>query len=89
MPEQSYSIPFGEANVVREGNDVSIISLGLMVHRSLAAAETLAGEGIQCEVVDLRTTSPLAEDTVLESAETTGRVVVEAEAVRSVAGYAP
>ncbi len=79
-PEESYAIPFGEANVVREGGDVTIVTLGLMVHRSLEAAEALAADGIECEVIDLRTTSPLDEDTVLESAEHTGRVVVVDEA---------
>ena len=76
VPEASYSIPFGEANIVREGHDVTIVSLGLMMHRSLEAAETLAADGIECEVIDLRTTSPLDEETVLDSAENTGRMVV-------------
>jgi pyruvate/2-oxoglutarate/acetoin dehydrogenase E1 component len=79
-PEASYAIPFGEANVVREGKDVTIVTLGLMVHRSLEAAEALAADGIECEVIDLRTTSPLDEETVVESAESTGRVVVVDEA---------
>ncbi len=80
VPEESYTIPFGESNVVREGGDVTIVTLGLMVHRSLEAAEKLAGDGIECEVIDLRTTSPLDDETVLESAESTGRVVVVDEA---------
>ncbi len=80
VPEESYTIPFGEANVVREGGDVTIVTLGLMVHRSLEAAEKLAADGIECTVIDLRTTSPLDRDTVLESAESTGRVVVVDEA---------
>ena len=71
VPEESYTIPFGEAAVVREGSDVTIVTLGRMVHTSLAAAESLAGSGISCEVVDLRTTSPLDEDTILESVEST------------------
>jgi len=80
VPEEGYALPFGEANVVREGNDVTIVTLGRMVHTSLEAAQQLAGAGVQCEVVDLRTTSPLDEDTVLESVEGTGRLVVVDEA---------
>lgn len=80
VPEEPYAIPFREANVVREGDDVTIVTLGLMVSRSLDAAEKLAGDGIECEVIDLRTTSPLDDETVLESARSTGRVVVVDEA---------
>ncbi len=80
VPEESYAIPFGEANVVREGGDVTIVTLGRMVHQSLEAARELAGTGIECEVIDLRTTSPLDEDTILESVENTGRLVVVDEA---------
>ena len=76
VPENSYAIPFGEANIVRDGKDVSIVTYGLMVHRALEAAATLAKEGIEAEVVDLRTLSPLDIDTVLESVENTGRLVV-------------
>jgi pyruvate dehydrogenase E1 component beta subunit len=80
VPEESYTIPFGEANLVREGTDITIVTLGRMVHTSLAAADELAGSGVSCEVVDLRTTSPLDEDTILESVENTGRLVVVDEA---------
>jgi pyruvate dehydrogenase E1 component beta subunit len=80
VPENSYAIPFGEANVVRDGKDVSIVTYGLMVHRALEAASTLAKEGIEAEVVDLRTLSPLDIDTVLETVENTGRLVVVDEA---------
>jgi len=80
VPEESYTLPFGEANVVREGSDVTIVTLGRMVHTSLAAADELAASGVSCEVVDLRTTSPLDEDTILESVENTGRLVVRREA---------
>jgi pyruvate dehydrogenase E1 component beta subunit len=80
VPEESYTIPFGEAAVVREGSDVTIVTLGRMVHTSLSAAESLAGSGVSCEVIDLRTTSPLDEDTILESVENTGRLVVVDEA---------
>jgi len=76
VPEESYAIPFGEASVVRDGKDVTIVTFGRMVHLSIEAAAELAKAGIQCEVIDLRTTSPLDEDTVLESVGKTGRVVV-------------
>lgn len=76
VPEEPYAIPFAEANYVRDGDDVTIVALGLMVHRAVAAAEALAKDGISCEIIDLRTTSPLDEDTVLESVEKTGRLVV-------------
>jgi pyruvate dehydrogenase E1 component beta subunit len=80
VPEESYTIPFGEANIVREGKDVTIVALGRMVHQALSAAQALAKDGISCEVIDPRTTSPLDEDTILESVEATGRVVVVDEA---------
>jgi pyruvate dehydrogenase E1 component beta subunit len=80
VPEASYAIPFGEANVVREGEHVSIVTYGLMVHRALEAAAALAKEGVEAEVIDLRTLSPLDMDTVLESVERTGRLVCVDEA---------
>ncbi|WP_395066342.1 alpha-ketoacid dehydrogenase subunit beta [Paraburkholderia silvatlantica] len=80
VPEESYSIPFGEANIVRDGDDVTIVTYGRMVHYALDAAQKLAKDGIEAEVIDLRTTSPLDEETILESARRTGRVVVVDEA---------
>lgn len=80
VPEESYTVPFGEANIVREGSDATIVGYGLMVHRASEAAETLAGEGIQCEIVDLRTLSPIDTDSVVESVENTGRLVCVDEA---------
>ncbi|MSP83966.1 MAG: alpha-ketoacid dehydrogenase subunit beta [Alphaproteobacteria bacterium] len=80
VPEEQYTIPFGEANVVREGNDVTIVALARMVSFAKTAAETLAKEGIDCEVIDPRTTSPLDLDTILESVRRTGRLVVVDEA---------
>jgi pyruvate/2-oxoglutarate/acetoin dehydrogenase E1 component len=76
VPEESYAIPFGEANVVREGGDVTIVAIGRMVHTALEAAGELTGSGVQAEVIDPRTTSPLDVDTILESVENTGRLVV-------------
>lgn len=80
VPEASYVIPLGEANVVREGKHVTVVTYGLMVHRALEAAALLAREGIELEIVDLRTLSPLDMDTVLESVEKTGRLVCVDEA---------
>ena len=80
VPEEPYTIPFGEANVTREGDDVTIVTLGRMVHVANEAADALAKDGISCEVVDLRTTSPMDEDSILESVENTGRLVVLDEA---------
>jgi acetoin:2,6-dichlorophenolindophenol oxidoreductase subunit beta len=80
VPEGSYSIPLGEAEVVREGGDCTIVTYGLMVHKALEAADVLATESIECEIVDLRSLSPLDIDTVIESVEHTGRLVCLDEA---------
>lgn len=80
VPEEPYAIPFGEANFIREGSDVTIVTLGRMVHIVLEAADLLAAEGCACDVIDLRTTSPLDEDSILASTEKTGRLVVVDEA---------
>ena len=80
VPDEAYTIPFGEANVVRDGDDVTVVALARMVHYAMEAAEKLAAEGIECEVIDPRTTSPLDEDTILDSVERTGRLVVVDEA---------
>src|SRR4051795_3674732 len=80
VPQDSYAIPFAEANIVREGGDVTVVALGRMRHLAAQAAEALSADGIECEIVDPRTTSPLDEDTILESVENTGRLVVVDEA---------
>jgi pyruvate dehydrogenase E1 component beta subunit len=80
VPDDPYAIPFGEANVTREGDDVTIITLGRMVNFCNQVADKLAKEKIGCTVVDLRTTSPLDSETILETASETGRVVVVDEA---------
>ena len=80
VPDEAYSIPFGEANVTREGEDVTIIAFGRMVNYANAVADKLSKEGITCTVVDPRTTSPLDTETILETAAETGRVVVVDEA---------
>jgi acetoin:2,6-dichlorophenolindophenol oxidoreductase subunit beta len=80
VPQEAYAIPFGEANVLRDGKDVTVVALGRMVMLANQAADMLAREGISCEVIDPRTTSPLDKDTILESVENTGRLVVVDEA---------
>jgi len=80
VPDDPYTIPFGQANVSREGDDVTIITLGRMVNFCNQVADKLAKEKIGCTVVDLRTTSPLDTETILETASETGRVVVVDEA---------
>lgn len=83
VPEEDYTIPFGSADVKREGEDATVVTLGLHVHRALEAAEDLADEGIDSEVIDLRTLKPLDTETVLESVRKTGRLVVIDEDYRS------
>jgi len=80
VPEDSYTIPFGEANVVRDGGDVTIVAIGRMVAVAEEAAKELAANEIEAEIIDPRTTSPLDTDTILESVENTGRLVVVDEA---------
>ncbi|MCH8985399.1 MAG: alpha-ketoacid dehydrogenase subunit beta [Acidobacteria bacterium] len=76
VPEESYAIPLGVAKIVREGSDVTIVGVQKMVHTALDAAELLSREGIEAEVIDPRTYSPLDTDTILGSVEKTGRLVV-------------
>jgi pyruvate/2-oxoglutarate/acetoin dehydrogenase E1 component len=83
VPEDDYTIPFGEADVKREGADVTIVTLGLHVHRALEAAADLESDSIDAEVIDLRTLVPLDTETVLESVRKTGRLVVVDEDYRS------
>jgi len=83
VPETDYTIPFGSADVKREGADVTIVTLGLHVHRALEAAESLAEDGVDAEVIDLRTLVPLDDETILESVAKTGRLVVVDEDYRS------
>jgi pyruvate dehydrogenase E1 component beta subunit len=76
VPDEAYRVPFGEANIVREGKDITFVAFGAMVPRALTVAATLAAAGISVEVLDPRTTSPLDEDAILESVEKTGRLVI-------------
>jgi pyruvate/2-oxoglutarate/acetoin dehydrogenase E1 component len=80
VPEEDYTVPIGEAKVVRKGDDVSVIALGAMVPKALAAAETMSGEGVSVEVVDPRTLRPLDGDMLVASVRKTGRAVVVHEA---------
>jgi pyruvate/2-oxoglutarate/acetoin dehydrogenase E1 component len=76
VPEEAYVIPFGRANVKRQGKDVTIVAVGTMVHKALIAASKLEEEGISIEVIDPRTIVPLDKETILESVRKTSRLVV-------------
>jgi pyruvate/2-oxoglutarate/acetoin dehydrogenase E1 component len=76
VPEGAYTIPFGEANVLREGEDATIVAIGRMVAFAEKALDALEKDGVKCDLVDPRTLSPLDEETILESVENTGRLVV-------------
>jgi acetoin:2,6-dichlorophenolindophenol oxidoreductase subunit beta len=79
VPEEAYTLPFGQAAVVREGKDVTIVSLSQMVHKALQAAAQLKTQGIDVEVIDLRTLVPLDTETVLRSVAKTGRLLIADE----------
>ena len=76
VPEGDFTVPIGEAVRVREGDSISLISYGLSVHDCLAAAQLMEEEGVDCDVVDLRTISPMDKDTVLNSVRKTGKVCI-------------
>src|SRR5438552_12998482 len=76
VPDGDYTVPLGPADVKREGTDITVFAYGLMLHHSLAAAETLAGEGVSLSVVDLRSLSPLDVATILREARKTGKCLV-------------
>jgi pyruvate dehydrogenase E1 component beta subunit len=80
VPEESYTIPLGQAQVSREGRDLTILAYSIMVPRALEAAEQLAGEGIEVEVVDLRSLKPLDRESIVRSVSKTGRVLILHEA---------
>jgi pyruvate dehydrogenase E1 component beta subunit len=82
VPEERYEIPLGVANRTREGDDVTVVSWGKTANDCRTAADDLAAEGISCELIDLRTLSPLDMDTVVTSVRKTNRVIVAHEAVR-------
>ncbi|AKF95454.1 alpha-ketoacid dehydrogenase subunit beta [Brevibacillus laterosporus] len=82
VPEESYSIPLGVADVKREGTDVTIVATAIMVHKALEAAAELEKEGISVEVIDPRTLVPLDTDTIIRSVKKTGKLIVVHEAVK-------
>jgi pyruvate/2-oxoglutarate/acetoin dehydrogenase E1 component len=82
VPEEPYAIPLGQADIKREGTDITVIATSIMVHRALEAAETLSREGISVEVLDPRTLVPLDEESIVQSVKKTGRVLIVHEAVK-------
>jgi 2-oxoisovalerate dehydrogenase E1 component beta subunit len=79
VPDEEYTVPINTAKVVREGTDLAILTYGMMVHTCLEAAETMAADGFQCEVVDLRSLRPLDRKTITDSAKRCGKVLVVQE----------
>jgi acetoin:2,6-dichlorophenolindophenol oxidoreductase subunit beta len=82
VPDGEYVIPFGVADIKRKGDDVTVVATGWMVKKSLAAAETLAKQGISVEVIDPRTLAPLDVNTIIKSVKKTGRLVLVDQATR-------
>lgn len=82
VPEGHYTVPLDKANVIKEGNDITVIANGLMVRYALEAAKRLEGENVSVEVIDLRTVSPVDYETIIKSVEKTHRAVVVQEAQR-------
>ena len=80
VPDEAYTLPFGEANLTREGDDVTVVAMGRMVQVANEVADKLEQDGIGCTVVDPRTTSPMDMDTIIEAVEETGRLVILDEA---------
>ena len=83
VPEEDYLIPFGQADIKREGSDLTFVSWGPAVHDCLKAAETLAADGVSAEVIDLRTIVPLDLDAILRSVRKTGRCVVASQCIHN------
>ena len=86
VPEEDYTVPLGKADIKRAGRDLTIVATGVMVARALEAAEQLAREGIEVEVVDPRTLKPLDAELIIQSVSKTGRVLIVHEAART-GGY--
>jgi 2-oxoisovalerate dehydrogenase E1 component len=80
VPEEEYAVEFGQAAVIREGRDLTVVALALMVRRTLEACERLAARGMSVEVIDPRTVSPLDTETILASVHKTGRLLIVDEA---------
>ncbi|EAE4326244.1 alpha-ketoacid dehydrogenase subunit beta [Listeria monocytogenes] len=79
VPETDYIVPIGEANVVREGDDITVITYGLAVQFAQQAAERLAAEGVEAHILDLRTIYPLDQETIIEATKKTGKVLLVTE----------
>jgi 2-oxoisovalerate dehydrogenase E1 component len=80
VPPEDYEIPFGQAAVVREGRDVTVVALAAMAHHTLKVCDSLAGDGVSVELIDPRTVAPLDVETILASVQKTGRLLVVDEA---------
>lgn len=83
VPEESYTVPLDKAKVVREGKDITIVALQMMVHEAVSAAERLAKDGIEAEVIDLRSVAPIDKETILQSVKKTHRLFVVDEDYKS------
>ena len=83
VPEEAYTIPIGEARIMEEGSDVTLISYGPMIQTALEAIEIVRKEGTSVELIDLRTLSPLDSETIIKSVKKTGRVVIAHEAPKT------
>lgn len=83
VPEQEYTIPLEQARVALEGNDITLIAWGAMLHTTLQAAQLMGEKGVSCEVLDLRTLSPLDTETIIDSVKKTKRAVIVHEAPRT------
>ena len=80
VPEGEYTIPIGLADIKREGNDVTVVSFGKIIKEAYKAAELLSSEGIECEIIDLRTVRPMDHKTIIDSVKKTNRLVILEEA---------
>lgn len=83
VPEEEYTVPFGVADVKREGSDVSVVATSYMVHKALRVAEAFQKEGLNVEVIDLRTLTPLDRQAIVKSVKRTGRIVIVSEDCRT------
>jgi 2-oxoisovalerate dehydrogenase E1 component beta subunit len=83
VPEGDYTVPLGKATIAREGRDMTAVAYGLMLHHCLKAAEEMAKDGVEVEVVDVRTISPLDRDTIVESVKKTGKAIIVHEDTRT------
>lgn len=83
LPDEDYVVPLGKARTVREGKDLTIVTYGAMVHKSVEAAETLSDEGVSVEIIDLRTLLPMDEEAIIGSVKRTGKLLVVHEDTRT------